>query len=231
MRPSRPRVREFLRARLPIVVGLSVLLGGALLQPAAALSIAVYKVPLGEHRFGDVRRPDRIVLEAGADQVGWEQPPPGAEGIPFGPWSFDVARDGSIWLMDAVNQRLLMWRPGASGGPARTVALPDDPLDRVADFAVAADGGIYASYVPPPGTVDKNMRLAALTPAGKVRWTSATANPVFNGRLRFGPDATLYVTEPGTLTWIPVATPAGPSPWPSSAAAPPGSSRCPGGCG
>jgi hypothetical protein len=209
VRPSRPRTRKILRARLPIVAGLSLLMAGALLQPAAALSIALDKVPLGEHRFGDVRQPDRIVLKAGAGQVGWEQPPPGADGTHLGPWSFDVARDGSIWLMDEVNQRLLMWRPGQADGPARTVALPDDPLERVADFAIAADGGIYASYVPPPGTPEKTMRLAALTPAGKVRWTSETTNEIFNAQLRFGPDATLYFSDPGTLAWTPVATPAG----------------------
>jgi hypothetical protein len=209
MGPSRPRARRLLRACPRLLAGLSLLLAGALLQPAAALSITLYKVPLGEHRFGDVRKPDGIVVKAGAGEVGWEQPPPGADGVDFGPWSFDVARDGSIWLLDEVNQRLLMWRAGQPDGPARTVALPDDPLERVADFAIAGDGGIYASYVPPPGTTDKNMRLAALTPAGKVRWTSATANEIFNAQLRFGPDATLYFSDPGTLAWTPVATPAG----------------------
>jgi hypothetical protein len=32
-----------------------------------------------------------------------------------------------------------------------------------------------------------------------VRWTAPTTNETFNGPLRFGPDTTLYVTDPGTL--------------------------------
>jgi hypothetical protein len=52
------------------------------------------------------------VAKAGPNEVGWESPPPGADGVTFGPWSFDVARDGSIWLLDEVNERLLVWQPG-----------------------------------------------------------------------------------------------------------------------
>jgi hypothetical protein len=209
MHRSRPRRIGFLRASLPLVAGLSLLLAGAVLQPAAATAIAPLEVPLGEHRFGHLRQPDAVVVHAGPDEVGFESPPPGADGISYGPWSFDVARDGSIWLLDEVNQRLLVWRPGQPGRPARSLPLPEDPLDRVADFAVAPDGGIYASYVPAPGTALKTLRLAALDPSGKVRWTAPTTNEIFNARLRFGPDGTLYTVQPATQVWTPLATPAG----------------------
>ncbi len=108
-------------------------------------------MPLGNHRFGHLRTPDAIAAHADAAEVGFYQPPKGADGLAYGPWSFDVAQDGSIWLLDEINHRLLVWQPGRPGHPAGKVALPVDPLERVADFAVAPDGTIYATYVPPTG--------------------------------------------------------------------------------
>jgi hypothetical protein len=52
-------------------------------------------------------------------QVGFFQPPKGMDGVALGPWSFDVARDGSIWLLDEVKHRLLVWRRGRPGRPGR----------------------------------------------------------------------------------------------------------------
>jgi hypothetical protein len=168
-------------------------------------------VPLGTHTFGHLRSPDAIVARAGPNDVGFSFPPSGQEGVPFGPWSFDVARDGSIWLLDQVKHRLLVWQPGQPDRPARTVRLPQDPLERIADFAVAPDHTIYATYLPPPGPGSKTLRLCALTPTGQVRWTAPTTDEVFNAQLRIGPDGTLYVyggQERGRF-WTPLTTPAG----------------------
>jgi hypothetical protein len=160
---------------------------------AAATIISPSLVPLGSHQFGRLRAPDAIVAHAGADDIGFWAPPAGQDGAPFGPWSFDVARDGSVWLLDEVNHRLLVWQPGRPSQPARTVRLPQDPLERVADFAVGPDGTIYATYVPPPGPGPKTLRLCALSPSGQVRWTAPTIDQIFNARLRIGPDGALYV--------------------------------------
>jgi hypothetical protein len=166
-------------------------------------------VALGSHRFGHLRPPDAIVARAGPGDVGFSAPPPGQDGLAIGPQSFDVARDGSVWLVDQVNRRLLAWQPGRPTRPTRSVRLPRDPLERVADVAVAADGTIYATYVPPPGPGPKTLRLCALTPTGQVRWTAPTINEIFNAELRVGPDGTLYVYQPGGGTWTPVTSPAG----------------------
>jgi hypothetical protein len=197
------------RAGLALAVGLALLLG-ALPQPAAATTIAPALVPLGTHRFGHLRAPDAIAAHADAAEVGFDQIPQSGEGAVNGPWSFDIARDGSIWLLDQVNHRLLVWQPGRPDHPARTVALPVDPLERIADFAVAGDGTIYATYVPPPGPGPKTLRLCALTPSGQVRWTAATINEIFNAPLRIGPDGALWVFDglPGQV-WTPLTTPAG----------------------
>jgi hypothetical protein len=129
--------------------------------------------------------------------------------VRFGPWSFDVARDGSIWLLDEVNQRLLVWQPGRPSGPARSVPVADPPS--IADFAVADDGTIYVTYADRtqrvPG-MDYNLSLAALSPTGQLRWTGPTIIAYFNAQLRFGPDGTLYWSNVNG-TWTPLTTPTG----------------------
>jgi hypothetical protein len=205
------RLRTVLvRSGLVLAAGLAILAGGAV-RPAAATSLAPSPVPLGTHRFGHLRPPDAIVAHADAKAVGFYQPPKGQEGVALGPWSFDVAQDGSVWLLDELNHRLLAWRPGRPDHPARSVRLPLDPLERVADFAVAPDHGIYATYVPPPGPGPKTLRLCRLTPEGRVSWTAATTVEIFNAQLRLGPDGTLYVSggHEGPQDWTPLASPAG----------------------
>jgi hypothetical protein len=199
-------VPALVRAGVTLAAALALLVGAAL-QPAAATTLAAMPVELGAHRFGQLRPPDTVVAHADADEVGFSRPPKGADGVDLGPWSFDVAKDGSIWLLDAVNHRLLTWPPGALDHPARTLALPGDPLDRVADFTVAADHTIYVTYVPPPGPGPKTMRLAALAPDGTVRWTAPTIDEIFNAQLRIGPDNAVYVSD--GRQWMQLTTPAG----------------------
>jgi hypothetical protein len=209
MHADRLPVPVLVRGTLAIAAGLALLLG--VVQPAAATSSVPPPVALGSHRFGHLRAPDSIVAHADPSAVGFFQPPEGQDGVAFGPWSFDVARDGSIWLLDEVKHRLLSWRPGQPDRPARSVGLPLDPLERVADFAVAPDHSIYATYVPPPGPGPKTLRLAKLTPEGQVLWTAPTTDEIFNAQLRIGPDDALYVVggHDGTHDWTPLTTPAG----------------------
>jgi hypothetical protein len=210
MHANRLSVPALVRGALAFAAGLALLVGGAV-QPAAATSYAPVSVALGTHRFGHLRAPDSIVAHADPSAVGFYQPPAGQDGVAFGPWSFDVARDGSIWLLDVVKHRLLSWRPGQPDRPTGSVRLPQDPLERVADFAVAPDDSIYATYVPPPGPGPKTLRLAKLTADGRVLWTAATTVEIFNARLRIGPDDALYVAggHDGTQDWTPLTTPAG----------------------
>ena len=185
-------------------------LGSATLVVRATSTHGPSLVPLGRHRFGHLRAPDAIAAHADADEIGFYSPPKGTDGVSLGPWSFDVAQDRSIWLLDELNHRLLMWRPGRPNHPARKVPLPIDPLERVADFAVAPDHTIYATYVPPPGPGPKTLRLCALSPSGQVRWTAPTISEIFNAPLRIGPDGALWTVggQPGQA-WTPLTTPAG----------------------
>jgi hypothetical protein len=64
-------------------------------------------VHLGVHQFGDLREPYSVVATAGPDDVGFYEPPNG-EGDAYGPRSFEVAPDGSIWVLDPIYYQLLV---------------------------------------------------------------------------------------------------------------------------
>jgi hypothetical protein len=179
-----------------LVASLAVLLAGTMLQPANAAPVKWVAVSLGTHRFGHPSAPNAIVARAGPEDVGWEMPKQG----PFmGPWSFDVAGDGSIWLLDEVNNRLLVWQAGRAEQPARIVPLPKLPF-WPADFALGPGGTIYLTS-PVPGA---GMYLYALTPAAQVRWKTPLATDILNAALRMGPDGALW-TVAGSK-WTPVTT-------------------------
>jgi hypothetical protein len=189
------------------VSGLIVLLAGISLGTAAASPIKWVSVPLGTHQFGKVRAPDAVVAKAGPNQVGFKK---GGTGCgctdgPAGPVSFDVARNGSIWLLDVLNHRLLVWQPGHPARPARTIKLKG--LD-VRDFALGRDGTIYLYAVyaePPPG--DSGANLWALTPGAKVLWR---AHALMGNALRIGPNGALYsVGVKRAAAWTPLTTSAG----------------------
>ena len=99
MHPTRPLIPALLRASLALAAGLTLVLAAGV-QPAAATSSVPPPVALGTHRFGHLRPPDAIVARADPEVVGFSSPPKGADGVSYGPWSFDVAQDGSIWLLD-----------------------------------------------------------------------------------------------------------------------------------
>jgi hypothetical protein len=119
-----------------LVASLAVLLAGTMLQPAKAAPVKWVAVSLGTHRFGHPSAPNAIVARAGPEDVGWEMPKQG----PFmGPWSFDVAGDGSIWLLD--ESTTACWcgkradqssQHGSCRSPSCHFGLPTSRWDRAA---------------------------------------------------------------------------------------------------
>ena len=173
------------------------------------------EVPLGVHSFGHVRAPNAIVARAARKDVGIAccSDPPGGDG----PSSFDIARDGSVWMLDRLNHRMLVWRPGQPAHPARSVRLPRNLS--VSDFALGADGTIYARADDTaqlgPGP---KSHLYALTPAGRVLWRAATTGGIATAPLQLGPDGRLYAAQAcggscapfgGSSSWTPLTTPDG----------------------
>lgn len=208
-----------------VLAGLAIFLAGPMIQPATAASIKWLAVQLGVHRFGHLRAPDAIVARAGPQDVGFEcgkpsacsstQPPPESgcgciDVLPQGPSAFDVARDGSIWLLDIVNNRLLVWRPGHPAQSARSIQLPRNL--GVGDFTLGPDGTIYI-YATPVGAGQR--KLWALTPSGRVRWQAAITRELSNAgdaKLRIGPDGALYTIRhhaEGSLVWTALTTAGG----------------------
>jgi hypothetical protein len=168
-------------------------------------------VKLGKHQYGQSRAPDAVVARASADEVGWDI----GEGLPLGPQTFNVARDGSVWLQDSVNNRLLMWNPGQPDLFARAVPLPGYAAQ--GDFVFGPGGTIYASApgdrTYPSGVFRLSSTgavLQAITLTDKVRFRVPLP-------LRTGPDGTLYLSV-GEFDFgrprndyglLPVATPGG----------------------
>ena len=209
-----------MNARRAAAVVLLMVATGALIRPAAASPIRWLAVQLGTHRFGHLTAPDAIIARAGPDEVGFEcgkpsactseQPAAGGCGcidvLPQGPTSFDVAPDGSIWLLDGVKHRLLVWERGQPTRLARSVPLPADVGD--SDFVVGRDGTIYVfgSNVPRR----PYLWLYALTRAGRVRWKAPTTVASSQAQLLVARDGIVYSAGPSASpTWTPLATSAG----------------------
>jgi hypothetical protein len=88
-------------------------------------------VSLGTHKFGHLRAPEAVVASAGPDEVAFTNP---AECAREGPWSFEIASDRSIWLLDELDKRLLVWAPGHPSASPCVVGLSESFLP--VDFAL-----------------------------------------------------------------------------------------------
>jgi hypothetical protein len=206
-----------MNARRAVLLAL-LAVAAVLVQPASAAPIKWLAINLGAYRFGHLSTPDAVVARAAAGDVGFEcgepsacatKEPAAGEGcgcidvLPQGPTSFDVGRDGSVWVFDGVNHRLLVWE---RGGPAGSVPLPSDVLD--SDLVVGRDGTIFVFG----GNVHGRPYLAmyALTRTGRVRWKAPTTVGSSQARLFLASDGTVYSVGPSaTPTWTPLTTPAG----------------------
>jgi len=165
--------------------------GGA--APQRVWAIRAYsRVALGAHHFGHLEVPDGTVAQAGPADVGLTccADPPGGDGPP----SLDVARDGSVWVLDRLRHRLLVWRPGGPSHPAQSVSLPQNLS--VSDFALGPQRTIYARAV---DTADlgrgSKSHLYALTATGRVRWQAPTTSGISTAQLQMGPDGRLYAAS------------------------------------
>jgi hypothetical protein len=192
MRRSRPAV---VAAAVMTVLAVPAAAATAAAAPAAA-SPAVIEVALGTHAFGALTPAEAVVARVGPDGVGWVE---GQEGVSYGPGSFEVAANGTVWLLDEVNDRLLSWRRGLPNEPVSTVPVP---VSSVA-FALGPNGTFYVTTHRPGET----MTLNSITADGTLRWRAPLAADVFNAQLRMGPDRVLYQVT--TESWIPVTDASG----------------------
>ena len=155
-------------------------------------------VDLKAHVFGGTRAPGRIVARAewgrGDRELGLDS---GPEQARIGPSAFDVGADGSLVVLDQVNQRLAVY---PSVGSPRHLPIPFDGGE--GDVAVGGDGTIYV--------LDDG---GGMTPTPVVRsfdgdgWPIAgtpIAEPVAD-MIRIGPDGPVVHSYPSEL-WYPTGS-------------------------
>jgi hypothetical protein len=176
-------------------------------------------IKLGTHQFGATKAPEAVVARARADEVGWDIND--AEGFHVGPQTLQVGSEGSVWLEDSINNRLLVWKPGQPDSFARAVPVPYGA--GISDVAFGPGDTLYVTRKLSDPTrlvldkLDANTgRLLSESRVGFEYAGGPTGNsyPLIGSYspLRAGPDGTLYylVGLPGgELGWLPVATAAG----------------------
>jgi len=214
-------IRDRLSAR-----SVTVPTGGARAPESVWIINNAVRVNLGTYAFGHLAPPGAVVARAGLTQVGFNTCAPGGEcGQPSGPASFEVASDRSIWLLDQLNSRLLVWGRGQPDTVARTVPLSFAPFG---DFALGPAGSLYVvrgySKGPPvhPGGWPSSfppLQLSRVSMGGNVVWTRKLDTDDASVQLRTGPDGTLYWTGGGSgqkakegqgwRPWAPAVTPVG----------------------
>lgn len=188
--------------------------GRAVRTPAQRVWIVSHfdQINLGRQRFGRFTTPDAVVARTGPNGVGLTccADPPGGDG----PSSLDVGTDGSVWVLDRLNHRLLVWK-GAVAAPARSVALPHNLAVR--DFALGRGGTIYARAADTSllGHGAKDA-VYALSSSGAVLWKTPMPYGIATAQLQLGPDGALYAMQAcacppfgGHLTWTALTTSSG----------------------
>src|SRR6266536_2957634 len=149
---------------------------------------------LGAHRFGRTRPPEAVVARAawgrGAGALGLRA---GREQATVGPSAFDVGSEGSVRILDQVNHRLAIYRPGTATRPARVVPLAISGA--MADLVTGAGGTVYVLDQGRHG----QMAVRAFGRSGRQLGSSSLPGAVV---------ADQYPDE----TWLPATPPGGRSP-------------------
>jgi len=169
--------------------------GASAPQQSLPLGRAV-QIELGTHAFGVAREHDARVAQAawgnGAKDVGLEQ---GRNLPPIGGSSFDVARDGTILVLDEAHRRVLSWGKGARAPEGVPVAV-DGTL---ADMSLAPDGTIY---VLESVARDRSPLVRQFDSYGRELEAFEIAEPT-SSQIRIGPDGLVALQHPSGQ-WMPV---------------------------
>jgi hypothetical protein len=155
-------------------------------------------VDLKEHVFGGTRAPDRSVAQAewgsGHRGLGLNS---GPEQARIGPSGFDIGPDGSLVVLDQVNQRLAVY---PSGGSPRHLPIPFDGGE--GDVAVGGDGTIYV--LDDGGGVTPTPVVRSFDGDGRPIAGTPIAEPVAD-MIRIGPDGPVVHSYPSEL-WFPTGS-------------------------
>lgn len=162
-------------------------------QRSVPLGKAV-EIELGSHRFGAVRAAGERVAAApwgdGPLDAGLEQ---GRTPTPIGGASFDVAPDGTVYVLDEAHRRVLRWTPGRSAPSA----IPLDIDGTIADLAVAPDRLYVLETV---GRRGRDGVLRAFAPSGRALGIAPLAERAY--RVRIGPDRMPVLLSQASSQWV-----------------------------
>jgi hypothetical protein len=154
------------------------------------------EIALGAHVFGRNRPPDEEVVAAAWGSGAGEAGLAGSRELGFvGPSSFDVATDGSVAVLDQVNNRVERW---TRDGVKSTSVAVDGGL---ADFALEP-GGVM-DVLEPPSRVNPAPVLRSFRGDGTPRWVQRLSDRTW-AKLEAGPTGPLVQQEPSE-EWLPVA--------------------------
>ncbi|MFO7571861.1 MAG: hypothetical protein R6W48_04580 [Gaiellaceae bacterium] len=152
-------------------------------------------VDLGTHRFGSARDARARIADArwgaGPLDAGLEQ---GKSLPPIGASSFDVASDGSVYVLDEAKRRALRWSRGA----ASPTAIPLEIDGTIADLAVSDTGHLYVLET--SGPLNGPAHLRSFTLAGRALATTALADRAY--RVDTGPAGAPFVLGQTSGQWM-----------------------------
>ena len=156
----------------------------------------VAEVELGVHAFGRGRAPDeRVVTAPWGSEVG-EAGLAGSRELGFiGPSSFDVGANGTVAVLDEVNDRVERW--SRSGVKATSV----DVSGGLADFALEPGGTM--DVLEPPSRMTPAPVLRSFRADGTPRWTQRLSDRTW-AKLAAGPTGPVVQQQPSEQ-WLPVA--------------------------
>ncbi len=167
--------------------------GGAVAPQRAWAVPAMTVAVLGAHTFGRTRRPDERHVStswgAGANALGLIS---GRGNATIGPSAFDLDLDGSLTILDQVNDRLAVY---PVGGTPRYLPIAFDGGE--GDLAIGADGTRYVLDHASGSVVRTYM------PAGSLVGTARIDDHGVD-MLRAGPGGALVHAYPGDM-WLPVS--------------------------
>jgi len=159
-------------------------------------------VALGAHSFGATRTADARVADAPwGDGVGQAGLLGGPTSMRIGPSSFDVSRDGTVALLDEMNDRVERWRGGALVG-----SVPVEVAAATSDFAVGAGGTMYV--IDGRSAAGDTPLLRTFAPDGLLVRARHIAERTWS-QLRIGPRGPIVQQEPSEQ-WMPATDGAAP---------------------
>ena len=170
--------------------------GGAAAPQRIFPLVDATQIALGRHQFGRARPADARVVDANWGSGPMNLGRSGTRELGFvGPSSFDVDRDGTVSILDQVNERVARW--STRGVETVPVAVSGG----IADFGIERDGSL--DVLEPPNRLTPDPVLRSFQKDGRPKWTQRLIDRTW-AKLAIGPSGPIVQQQPSEL-WFPLA--------------------------